>query len=382
MKKLGIMILALLFAGMGMVNAQQPQQRKAQMKAYFQKTVLPFVEQQQAKFEKALSTSEKKTLEAVRQEFAAFRKQGAQIRESMHENPNRQIWASRKAAFDAIVAKARKLTDAHPQEAEVYKKAIETEIIKWKAEMQGMFSGEGSLTGRGHGLGNRHQPMFQKLSNPVLGLLMDGNQMNGMMMHRAMKCNRRMHRKGGRNHGMMAMRNPEIRAKVKTYADENIFPVISKEREAFDNMLSKKEKKIIANARQQMQARKAKIQQMRDNGRMAMNDSSRLAMRQQMDKNRIALRQIVLDHYGELQKKLAYIRLQIPQWRQNIHNIVMQNRPSQRLSQEPVGRRNFANRQHARKLLKNRGEIRFLLFDPQHPGRNMFMPPMQGFGRL
>ena len=382
MKKLGIMILALLFAGTGMVNAQQPQQRsRQQMKAYFQKTVLPFVELQQAKFEKALSTSEKKTLEGVRQEFTTFRKQGAQIRKSMHGNFNRQMWVSRKQAFSAIVAKARKLADAHPKEAEAYKKAIETEMAKWKAGMQGMRLGMGRQTDRWQGMRNRQQPMFQKLSNPALGLLMDGNQMNGMMMHRAMKENRQMGRTCGRNHGMMAMRNLKIRAKVKTYADENIFPVISKEREAFDKVLSKREKKIIAEARQKMQARRAKMQQMRGNGRMAMNDSARLAMRQQMDKSRIALRQIALDHYGELQKELTFIKLQVPQWRQNIRNIVMQNRPNQRLSQKPMGRRNLMNRQMARKLWKNSREIRFLLFDPQHPGNNMFMHFMQGIRR-
>ncbi len=380
MKKLGIMILALLFAGMGMVKAQQPQQpqqRNRQMKAYFQKTVLPFVEQQQAKFEMVLTTSEKKTLETIRQEFANFRKQGVQIRESMHGNFNRQIWARRKQAFSDIVAKVRKLADAHPKEAEAYKKAIETEITKWKAEMQGMRLDMGRQTGRRQGISNRQQHMFQKLSDPALGLLMDRNQMNGMMMYRAMKGNRQIRRTGRWNHVMMAMRNPEIRAKVKIYADKNIFPVIGKEREAFNKVLSKREKRIIAEARQQMQTRRTKMQQMRGNGRMAMNDSARLAMQQQMDESRIALRQIVLDHYSELQKKLAFIRLQMPQWRQDIRKIIMQNRPNQRLSQKPMERRNPMNRQMAGKLRENRGEIRFLLFDPQHPDSHVFMPPMQ-----
>ncbi|GMT44973.1 MAG: hypothetical protein IEMM0006_0805 [bacterium] len=376
MKKLGIMILALLFAGTGMVKAQQSQQNSKQMKVCFQKTVLPFVKQQQAKFEKVLSTSEKKTLESIRQEFATFRKQGSQIRKNMHGNSNRQERASRKQAFSAIVAKVRKLTDAHPKEAEAYKKAIETEMAKWKAEMQGMRSGMGRQTGHGQGMGNRPHPMFQKLSDPALGLLMDGNQMNGMMMHRMMKGNRHMGRTGGRNHGMMATRNPEIRAKVKAYAYKNIFPVISKERKAFDKVLSRREKKIIAKARQQMQTRKAKLQQMHGNAKTTMNDSVRLAMWQQMDKSRIALRQIVLDHYGELQKKLAFIRLQMPQWKQHIRNIIRQNRPNQRLSQKPMGQHNPTNRHMSRKLRDNRGEIKFLLFDPQHPDSKMFLHPM------
>ena len=201
------------------------------------------------------------------------------------------------------------------------------------------------------------------------------------MMHRMMKGNRHMRRTGGRSHGMMATRNPEIRAQIKTYADKNIFPVISKERKAFDKVLSRREKKIIAKARQQMQARRAKLQQMHGNGRMAMNDSVLLAMWQQMDKSRIALRQIVLDHYGELQKELVFIRLQMPQWKQHIRNITRQNRPNQRLSQKYMGQHNPTNRHMSRKLRDNRGEIKFLLFDPQHPDSKMFLHPMPGIRR-
>ncbi len=391
------MIFALLFAGMGVVNAQQPQQRKAQMRNYFQQTVLPFVEQQQTKFEQALTTSEKATLEKIRQEMATFRKQGAQMRKAMQGNFNQQAWDSRKAQFDAIVAKARKLAETHPKEAEAYKNAIETEIVKWKQHMPAMGQGKMRQQDRGHGMmGKSPQSKMQKLSDPALGLLIDGSQMNNMMMHhprgmsgmRGMQgmrgnrqggmrgCqdksgNRRMGNKGGRNQGMMnAMRNPETRANVKAYAEKNIFPAISKEREAFDKVLSKKEKKVIADARLYMQSQKAKMMQMRGNGKMAMNDSARLAMRQQMDKNRVALRQIVLDHYGALQKQLAPLKEKMPQWHAGIRNIIMPNRPQHQF--KPKGMSHMP----AKAFMKDRKEIMFLLFDPQHPDSNMFMHRM------
>ncbi len=350
------MIFALLFAGMGMVNAQQPQQRKEQMRNYFQQMVLPFVEQQQAKFEQALSASEKETLENIRKEMTAFRKQGAQIRKSMKGNFNQQVWDNRKAQFDAIIAKARKLADIHPKEAEAYKKAVENEMAKWKEHMPAMAQGK---------MGNNAQRKMQRLSDPAMGLLLDGNQMNSMMMH---------HRRGknGRQTMMKAMHNPETRAKVKVYAEKNIFPVISKEREAFGKVLKKKEKKVIADARLQMQAQKARIMQMRKNGKMTMNDSTRLAMWQQMDKNRVALRQIVLDHYGELQKQLAPVIEKIPQWRADIHNIMMPNNPHKQF--KPKGMSNKSEKT----FRENRMDIMFLLYDPQHPDSNMFMHRMRG----
>ncbi len=382
MKKLGITILALLFAGMGMVNAQQPQQRNTQMRAYFQETVLPFVEQQQAKFEKALSATEKETLVNIRQEMTTFRKQGAQIRKSMQGNFNQQVWDSRKASFDAIIAKVRKIADAHPKEAEAYKKAVENEIAKWKEHMPAMAQGRMNSQGRGQGMmGKNPQSKMEKLSDPALGLLMDGKQMNSMMNHhmRGMKGNQGM--RGNRQMGNMnrghqamwkAMQNPEIKAKVKAYADKNIIPVISKDREAFDKVLSKKEKKVIAEARLQMQTQKAKMMQMRGNNKIVMNDSSRLAMRQQMDKNRVALRQIVLNHYGELQKYLTPLKEKMPQWRADIHNIIMPNRPQQQFKQKRM------SPMQGKAFMKDRKEMMFLLFDPQHPDNNIFMHPMKG----
>ncbi len=390
MKKLGIMIIALLFAGMGIVNAQQPQQRNTQMKTYFQNNVLPFVEQQQKNLVQALTTSEKATLAEIRQEMVTFRKQGVQMRKAMQGNFNQQAWENRKAQFDAIVAKARKLVDAHPSAAEKYKKAIETEVAKWKKQMPVMNRGNMGQQGRGHGMmGKTPQSKLQRLSNPALGLLMDTKAMNNMamqrsnkmygqnhkMMHRpnGMNRNRQMNNRGNRHQLMMrVMRNPEIRAKVKAYAEKNIFPVISKDREAFGKVLSKKENKIIANARMQMQAQKARMLQMRNNGQMTMNDSTRLVMRQKMDKSRVALRQIVLNHYAEIQKQMASLKEKMPQWRTGIRNIIMPNRPQQQFSP------NRNRPTPAKTFMKDRGDIMFLLFDPQHPDSFMFMHQMQG----
>jgi len=350
------MIFALLFAGMGMVNAQQPQHRKEQMRNYLQQTVLPFVEQQQAKFEQALSASEKETLENIRKEMTAFHEKSAQIRKSMEGNFNQQVWDNRKAQFDAIVSKARKLADIHPKEAEAYKKAVENEMAKWKEHMPAKAQGE---------MGNNAQRKMQRLSDPAMGLLLDRNQMNSIMMHH-------LRGKKGRQSMMKAMHNPETRAKVKVYTEKYIFPFISKQHEAFGKVLNKKEKNVITDARLQMQAQKARMMQMRKNGKMTMNDSTRMAMWQQMDKNRVALRQIVLDHYGELQNQLAPVIEKIPQWRADIHNIMMPNSPHQQYKPKEMSNKS------EKTFRENRMAIMFLLYDPQHPDRHIFMHRMRG----
>jgi len=387
MKKLGIIIIALLFAGLGTVNAQQ--QKNVPVHNYFTQTVLPFIEQQQKNLELALTNSERTTLKKIRQEMVAFREQGIQMRKSMQGKFNPQARENRKAQFEAIVAKARKLVNAHPKAAAAYKKAIENELAKWKEHMMGMNRGNGNYNSRGQRMNFSSGPGLQRLSDPAVGLLMDARVMRNRMMHKAwgMKAGYGMrgnhgrmgryameHRNGFPRAAMMAMHNPQVRAQIKAYVQKNVLPVIRTERELFDKYLSKKEKKTIANARATMQAQKERMMQLRKSGTKP-SDSARLAMQLKMEENRIAMQQIVLKHYGELQKVMAPIKEKIPQWRNGIRKIIIQQIVEQQMKQPPkkVGA--------AKAMLKEKGDIRFLLFDPLHPENNGFMQPFNGFGR-
>ncbi len=387
MKKLGVIIIALLFAGLGTVNAQQHKNVPAHN--YFTQTVLPFIEQQQKNLELALTNSERATLKEIRQEMVAFREQGVQMRKSMQGKFNPQARENRKAQFEAIVAKARKLVNAHPQAAATYKKAIENELAKWKEHMMGMNRGNGNYNGRGQRMNFASRPGLQRLSDPAVGLLMDARVMRNRMMHKAwdMKAGYGMrgnqgrmgryameHRNGFPRAAMMAMHNPQVRAQIKAYVQKNVLPVIRTERELFDKYLSKKEKKAIANARATMQAQRERMMQMRKSGAKP-SDSARLATQLKMEENRIAMQQIVLKHYGELQKVMAPIKEKIPQWRNGIRKIIIQQIVEQQMKQAP---KKFGA---AKAMLKEKGDIRFLLFDPLHPENNGFMQPFNGFGR-
>ncbi len=397
MKKIGMMIIGVLFAFTQMVQAQQPQ-RAAQMHRYFQQTLIPFIEQQQAQFEKVLTPSEKSELQQIREEMATYRKQGAQMRQSMQGHFNQAAWDARKTQFDAIVAKVRKIVEAHPKAAAAYKNAVEKKIIEIKQQMPMT----GKTGGQGSGRGNRMSKL-DRLSDPAIGLVMDLKAMQGMMRNhpQGMRMNGRQgmhgmrnpqqgkfgpakmygshHRDGMQQHMMMIMRNPEVKKQIMAYKEKNILPVIARQREAFNKVLSKKEQKIIAEARAQMKTQREKMMAMRKQGQR-LNDSARLAMELSMQKQRLAVQEIMLKHYNALQKALVPVQEKMPQWRADIRKIVVNYMVEQQMKQHTQQIKTMQNK------MKNKAEMMFLLMDPQHPDANLFMhsfsPNKSGYKRF
>lgn len=384
MKKFGFMMMVLLFAGMGMLQAQPPQQQNGPMRGYFQQTVLPFIEKQQAKLEQALTPAEKQELQKIREEMAVFRKQGMQMRQAMQGHFNQQALDARKAQFKAIVAKARKLVEAHPQAAAAYKNAVEKELARMKQQMPAMNGNSMGQNSRGHGMmGKSPQAKMQKLSDPALGLIMDVKAMKGMMMHsvRGMQANRKgMHAGRGmqpkrqmKQHDalsyaiMRALQQPAVKSKIKAYREKNILPVVRAQREAFDKVLTKKEKKRIAEIRNSMKAMRMQRMQMRSQG-VRPSDSARLAMQQKMDEDRVAVRQIILNHYGAFQIAMAPIKEKMPRWRKDIRKIVAEYVVEQQM-QHMSGKYGKTP-----PMLKEKGGMMFLLMDPAHPDTELYMP--------
>jgi hypothetical protein len=399
MKKLGLMIMVLLFTGMGMVNAQQGQQGMRPMQQYMQTEVMPVVKAEQAKLEAALTASEQKELAKLKEEMKAYQAQGKQIRESMNGNFNQQVWDTRKAALAAIKVKADKLVAAHPQEAKAYKEAVDKILAQMPQGRMGMQQGRMGTRGGNRGMraqgavGGPQTNMMNRLSDPAFALLIDANHFGmqnrrmapqkgqrGMRQGRGMQQNRqmgmqgrqgmnrqqgmrgqnRMNRSQGRFSRWMAMRNPEVRAKVEAYAKENIFPVLSKERTAFDAKLSNKEKKQIAAARKQWEARRAMIQKRMQDPNFVpgqrLNDSTRMAMRLEMQKTMLPVREIALKHYTEIKSVLTQIKGQNQQWRADIRAIVNPQNQGPRPLQ-----RNIADKH------RQNGTILFLMYDPANP---------------
>jgi len=186
----------------------------------------------------------------------------------------------------------------------------------------------------------------------------------GMHPGRGMQAHRPMQTPEGLSHAlMMAMRQPAVREQIKVYREKNIFPVIRAQREAFDKVLTKKEKKVIAEARNRMQALRNQRMQMRSQG-ARLSDSARLAMQQQMDKDRVAVRGILLKHYSTLQKAMNPIKEKMPQWRNDIRKIVADYVVEQQM-QRMAGK--YAK---THPMLKEKGAMMFLMMDPAHPENN------------
>ncbi len=391
MKKLGFMIIVILFTGMGMVNAQQGQQGMRPMQQYMQTEVMPVVKAEQAKLEAVLSAAEKQDLAKLKEEMKAYQAQGKQIRESMNGNFNQQLWDTRKAALDAIKVKADKLVSAHPKAAKAYKEAVDKILAQMPQGRMGTRGGNQGMRAKGGARGPQAN-MMNRLSDPAFALLIDANHfgMNnhrvapknaqrgmrgmqrnpamgmrgrqGMNRQQGMHGQNRLNGAGRRSAGLMSMRNPQVRAKIEAYAKENIFPVLSRERTAFDAKLSNKEKKQIAAARKQWEARRAMMQKRIQNPDFVpgqgMNDSTRMAIRLEMQKTMLPVREIALKHYTEIKDVLTQIKGQSQQWRADIRGLV--NPGNQ-------GMRPMHRKMTQKKHLYRNGGLLFLMYNPANP---------------
>jgi len=382
-----MMIMVLLFAGMGVVNAQQQQKAKGPMTLYIQENVVPTVKKEQAKFIKALSDKERQQLEQMKGELKAFHIQGKEIRKSMKGHFNQELWKNHKKSLDAIKANAEKLVANHPKAAAAYEAAIQTARAQWMKDMQALrhkrMQAADGMKRMHPNVGNQH-PLFARLGDPAFGLLMDANHfhMKDMWMrgsqHHPGEMNRQckaksemrghqgMHgRQGMRGQIMMNRRpamSPVIREKVMAYAKKNIFPVISKERMAFDTKLSNNEKRQIEKARKEIKAHADLMKEYHNKPKHAsaerMNDSTRLALRIEHQKNMLPIEEIALKHYGEIQNYINKIKGQSQQWRDDIRSLVIPDNQRPPVMQRRAGAKN--------EFMKNK-TVRFLLFDPANP---------------
>lgn len=399
MKKLGILILVLVISGAGMVMAQQQQpQNKEPVRQYIQKNVLPVIKQEQGIFINSFSNKEKQKLAEIKSELKTFRAQGQKVHSGMKGNFNPQIMQARKKAYNAIMAKVKILIAAHPKASAAYKTAIEAQETKWEQDIRAIRNKNMNFRGHRQGMGRNQQNtpfMLNRMSNPAFGLLVDVNnfQMNGRMMMRfCTNWRRDMHRQNmgmwgyrsgmngrmyayrermnreRRHYMMMELRNPAVRKKILVYARKNIFPVLSQERIAFDNMLRNSEKRDIEVVRKRLAEVRLQLQHLRKNKGMSrgqvINDSTRMALRLEIQKSLITVQQIALRHYSELQAYLKKININRPKWKAGIHGILGQNMKGNNRGEREAFMK-------SRKLFSS--GVRFLLYDPAHPDENMIM---------
>ncbi len=427
MKKFGMLIVVLIFAGTQMVIAQQQtpppqqqQQKPAPVREYIQKNVVPVVKQEQGKFIAVLTSSEKQELTKIQKEFKDLR--------SGNMGPGTGMMQNHRAEVQNLLDQVKKITDAHPKASTAYKNAIEAMKTKWTTNIKSIRDKNTMGYGRAMNRNNRG-PAFaiDRLSDPAFGLLFDahnfammprmgyGNygpgRMNKQPMGKGMMCdygrmnrNSRYHRMGMMNRefghqrgygkfgmqeryqmharpGMMRAMNPEVKKEMLAYAQKNIFPVLNKERTAFDKVLKSSEKRDIKNTRKNIADIKAEMKKYREERAKVpgqkMNDSTRMAMRLNLEKNMIVVREIALRHYGQLHATLDNLKQYLPKWKKGISQIIFKQMRNKDFGR-PMGAAHVRMIPPKGRMMSFHGkhrmmsDVRFLLYDPAHPDEHFF----------
>lgn len=423
MKKFGILTMVLTFLMMGTIEAQPNQPANKPVTQYIKDNVAPAVKQAQQKFINALSSSEKAELAKIQAELKTFRAEGKQNQMNKQGNFNQQKWVDRQQAYQQILAKTEKMVADHPKAAKAYTDFINDKASKWEAAMNKISQDNGYGVNRPM---NRGQFVFQRLSNPAFGLIVDtdnlGNFNRPMMRNnrpgrmqpngrgfgqgrgngnRGAMCGQRMGQQGqrgfnrnnrgmgaGRGAGFRAMQNPEMKAKMLAYAKENMFPVLNKERNAFDKNLTSSEKRAIEKARVKLGDLQKELQSKRQQGvrpYRGQPDSARLALRLQMEEVMMPVQQIALKHYGELETIANKIRQDFMGWGQGMRMAVAQGKPAGRGQFRGMNGRGMGPGQMAScpgckgfngpGMQKGNmfGPVKFLLYNPENPEASMPM---------
>ena len=181
MKKFGMLIVVLIFAGTQMVMAQQqtpPQPQQPQkvtpVREYIQKNVVPVVKQEQGKFITALTLSEKQELAKIQKEFKDLRPENIGRGQGMRGNFNPGMMQNHRTEVQNLLDQVKKITDAHPKAAAAYKDAIEAMKEKWTKDIDAIREKNAMGYGRGMNRNNMAPFILDRLSDPAFGLMFNG----------------------------------------------------------------------------------------------------------------------------------------------------------------------------------------------------------------
>jgi hypothetical protein len=363
MKKFGITILLIALGGMGLTMAQQGRQGqvKPEIKKYFEENILPVVETEQQNFYKALSADEMKKVEDLKvqldtriQRMQQGKGQGNGKGMGKGNGQGRQQQG--RAAMQLFFDEADAIAEAHPKEMKHFQQTMDVNKDKWISDITAIR--KEISAGNGRGRFGQESPMFDHFSSPGWLLLWDKDRQDFQQMARMGRGGKGMHGRGmGRGNGMhgngmceggrhgkgmgkgMGMQgggmhngmgpnqnvNPELRAEIREYAQQNIIPVIAKEREAFDSNLSDTEKEQIALAQGKRKARRIMFREWyksEDFEPGARRDDPNFdMMREDMQKSMTELRAIADAHSAEIEKAMNDIRTYSKVWEPEIKAI-------------------------------------------------------------
>ena len=362
MKRITFFIIA-LFA-LSTISAQQGQQgNREDFLQFFEKTIKPEVEKQQKEFFAVLTKAEKK-------EIKSLSLQADEIFAQAEENqPSENKSEFRNKMMD-LRNQAMKIADAHPEQAETYRKSMTENIDKWKTEMpkrnnqkgMGNGKGKGQGNGKGQGRGNGQgmntgqkgggNQMLTQLTDPAWLLLWSPDRNPQMMMH------------AGRNGmGMQnpVMNNPELKAELKAYAEKSILPQIAESRKLFDTKLSTEEKAQITEARGKIKTRDAMQKAYMESDDFEpgsrRNDPNFDAFRESMQKSMMEMRTISSKYSVEITEIRNSLKPEYDQWLSDIEKIFSKYEDNKFAAGEML----------SRAFKQNTSPMAFILFDTENP---------------
>lgn len=349
---------------------------REQVKQYFDEQIAPLLVVQQTKYINALSQDEKTVL--------------ADAKLTMGNNPNKRgqgkghnSGINRTNCFDLVT----EITTNHANENEAYQVFIDEHKAAWVSDIKAIHE-ENDVNQMRNADGNSGSEFWlERIESPEALLMMNPDQ----PFNRGMGVNKGQGRGNGKGQGnrqgcgygngrgigqgngqgngqrgqgvrcksggFNGNMNPEMRAEMKSFMQEDVIPAIAAQRIAFDKNLSDDEKEIISLARQKKEVRKAMFKAWHDSEDFVpgerRNDPNFDAMRADMQKSMQAVRTIAIDHKIEIRQSLDKIDTYKQAWKDKMDVLVEDN-----------GQNRASNNKAIRGMKKWNTPMAFLLFDP------------------
>jgi Secretion system C-terminal sorting domain len=186
---------------------RQKNDLRKEMKAYFQKEILPFVKAERAKFDPQLSAEDRNQIDVLRKKAATLREQGKKFRKNHFQNrqkgekpseEQRQSMHQFHRSMHRIYAEAWLIADKYDAQLQQIAAQSKAKRETWQADIRKMMQnrfGADSLKGEGrhgkhsgkgrhgrhfgshHGFGKMH-----KLFSPAAFILLDPNSQTASLM--------------------------------------------------------------------------------------------------------------------------------------------------------------------------------------------------------
>jgi type IX secretion system substrate protein len=363
MKKLLILIMAIFTAVATFSQSEMKQKTRNEVKEYISNSVFPLIIQQQKIYLDELSSDEKLKLEEVQNKvdarFNDYCINNSGKRGNRKNGRGRKGCAGNSTMRSELRDEIGSITEVHHKLNQSYEDFIESNKQKWIYDIKKIHE-KNNINPIENSRGDAgYEVLINRISNPDFLLLLDPEK-PGMMNLRSMKStDERCRNYNGRSRKGI---NTELRSEIRTYAVENIIPVVADERSSFDIELLEDERTIIENTRAKIRDRRAMFKQWYASedfvpGKRA-KDPKFESLREDMRSSMKKVREIAFNHKSEIDNCLSAINENRSKWKSDIHEI------SNQFAETPGETKK--GMQHM--MHKFNTPVGFLLFNPDEDG--------------